>query len=172
MQSPLPANLARRIARGPRARCDHHQGSAELPRGIALPPEPLSHRSAALQKRAVSHKPNRGQLLIELRLVATCTGTRYSGWMIRTFRHKGMKRLFEKDNAIGVRADRSARIRDVLAHLDWAEAPTDFDLPGYRLHALKGRLKGYWSVNISGNWRIIFSFENGDAFDVDLVDYH
>jgi proteic killer suppression protein len=45
-------------------------------------------------------------------------------------------------------------------------------LPGYRLHALKGDLKGYWSVTISGNWRIIFTFENGDAFDVDLVDYH
>ncbi len=92
--------------------------------------------------------------------------------MIRTFLHKGMKRLFEKDTASGVRADQSARIRDVLAHLDRAEAPTDLDLPGYRLHALKGRLKSHWSVTISGNWRIVFGFENGDAFDVDLVDYH
>jgi proteic killer suppression protein len=92
--------------------------------------------------------------------------------MLRTFRHKGLKRLFEKDNPSGVRADQAARIRDVLAHLDRAEAPADLDLPGYRLHALKGDLKGYWSVTISGNWRIIFRFAAGDAFDVDLVDYH
>ena len=92
--------------------------------------------------------------------------------MVRTFRHKGLKRLFEKDNPSGVRADQAARIRDVLAHLDRAVVPTDLSLPGYRLHALKGELKGYWSVTISGNWRIVFRFENRNAFDVDLVDYH
>lgn len=92
--------------------------------------------------------------------------------MVRTFRHKGLKRLFEKDNPSGVRADQASRIRDVLAHLDRAQLPADLDLPGYRLHALKGDLKAYWSVTISGNWRIIFRFEDGSAFDVDLVDYH
>jgi addiction module HigA family antidote len=92
--------------------------------------------------------------------------------MLRTFRHKGLKRLFDKDNPSGVRADQAARIRDVLAHLDRAQAPTDLDLPGYRLHSLKGDLKGYWSVTISGNWRIVFRFAAGGAFDVDLVDYH
>ena len=60
----------------------------------------------------------------------------------------------------------------MLAHLDRAEKPGDLDLPGYRLHPLKGSLKGFWSVTISGNWRIIFRIENGDALDVDLVDYH
>jgi toxin HigB-1 len=60
----------------------------------------------------------------------------------------------------------------VLAHLNQAAMPTDLDLPGYRLHPLKGDLKGYWTVTISGNWRIIFRFEDGDALDVDLVDYH
>ena len=60
----------------------------------------------------------------------------------------------------------------MLAHLDRAHAPGDLDLPGYRLHALKGDLKDYWSVTISGNWRIIFRFEDGDALDVGLVDYH
>jgi toxin HigB-1 len=92
--------------------------------------------------------------------------------MLRTFRHKGLKRLFEKDNPSGVRTDQVSRIRDVLAHLDRAQWPADLDLPGYRLHALKGDLKGYWSVTISGNWRIIFRFEDGSAFDVDLMDYH
>ena len=60
----------------------------------------------------------------------------------------------------------------MLAHLDMAAKPSDLDLPGYRLHPLKGDLKGLWSVTISGNWRIIFSFKDGDASDVDLVDYH
>ena len=89
-----------------------------------------------------------------------------------TFRHKGLKRLFENDNPSGVRADQARRIEDVLGHLDKAQHPSDLDLPGYRLHPLRGDLKGYWSVTISGNWRIIFRFVDGDAYDVDLVDYH
>jgi len=64
------------------------------------------------------------------------------------------------------------RVADVLAHLDRARHPSDLDLPGYRLHPLKGNLKGMWSASISGNWRIIFRFEEGDAFDVDLAGYH
>jgi proteic killer suppression protein len=92
--------------------------------------------------------------------------------MLRTFRHRGLKRLFESDNPKGVRPDQVRRIRDVLAHLDEARYPSDLDLRGYRLHPLRGDLKGQWSVTISGNWRIIFRFEDGDAYDVDLVDYH
>jgi len=92
--------------------------------------------------------------------------------MIKTFRHKGLKRLFEMDNPKGVRADQVARVRGVLAQLDSALLPADLDLPGFRLHALTGDLEGYWSVTISGNWRIVFRFENGDALDIDLVDYH
>jgi proteic killer suppression protein len=92
--------------------------------------------------------------------------------MLKTFRHKGLKRLFEGDRLSGVRADQVGRIRDVLAHLDLARHPSDLDLPGYRLHRLRGELKSHWSVTISGNWRIVFRFGNGDAFDVDLVDYH
>ncbi len=92
--------------------------------------------------------------------------------MIAAFRHRGLKRLYEKDDGSKLRADQVARISDVLAHLEDAETPSDLDLPGYRLHPLKGDLKGYWSVAISGNWRIIFRFEDGDALDVDLVDYH
>ena len=59
-----------------------------------------------------------------------------------------------------------------LADLDDAGKPSDLDLPGYQLHPLKGDLKGFWSISISANWRIIFRFEEGDAYDVDLVDYH
>ena len=64
------------------------------------------------------------------------------------------------------------RIALALADLDDAGAPSDLDLPGYRLHPLKGALKGYWSISISGNWRLTFRFEDGDAYDVDLVDCH
>jgi toxin HigB-1 len=92
--------------------------------------------------------------------------------VIRTFRHRGLKRLFRDDDSGKIRADQIDRIADVMAHLDRAHHPSDLDLPGYRLHPLKGSLKGMWSVTISGNWRVVFRFAAGDAFDVDLVDYH
>ena len=63
-------------------------------------------------------------------------------------------------------------MQDVLIHMDQAHHPSDVDLPGYRLHRLRGELDGYWSVTISSNWRIIYRFEDGDALDIDLVDYH
>lgn len=92
--------------------------------------------------------------------------------MIRTIRHRGLNRLYQKGDTGGVRADQITRIEDVLAHLDAAIRPSDLDLPGFGLHPLKGKLKGFWSVRISGNWRIIFRLDEGDAYDVDLVDYH
>lgn len=92
--------------------------------------------------------------------------------MVKTFVHKGLKRLFEHDDPSGIRTDQVRRLRAVLAHLDEAVQSRDLDLPGYRLHALRGDLKGSWSVTISGNWRIVFRFEQGDVYDVDLVDYH
>ena len=92
--------------------------------------------------------------------------------MIRTFRHRGLKRLRERGEASKMRADQAERIGIALADLDAAKTPQDLDLPGYRLHPLKGDLKGFWSIWISANWRIIFRFEGGDAFDVDLTDYH
>lgn len=71
-----------------------------------------------------------------------------------------------------MRADQAERIKLALADLDEASRPADLDLPGYRLHPLRGELKGFWSISISANWRIVFRFEEGDAYDVDLVDYH
>ena len=92
--------------------------------------------------------------------------------MIRTLRHRGLKRLFRDGDSGGVKADQLKRINDVLAHLDAAIRLDDVDLPGYRLHALRGELRGFWSITISGNWRIVFRLTDGDCFDVDLVDYH
>ncbi|MEQ1886518.1 MAG: type II toxin-antitoxin system RelE/ParE family toxin [Bryobacteraceae bacterium] len=92
--------------------------------------------------------------------------------MIKTFRHKALKRLFEEDDSAGIRADQVRRVKDVLAHLDQAQRPADLDLPGYRLHSLRGALKGHWSVSVSANWRVVFRFEQGHAYDVQLVDYH
>jgi toxin HigB-1 len=92
--------------------------------------------------------------------------------VIQNFRRRGLRRLFEHGDGSKVSADQLRRISDVLFHLDRARVPGDLDLPGYRLHRLKGDLQGYWSVTISGNWRIVFRFENGAAFDVDLIDYH
>jgi len=91
--------------------------------------------------------------------------------VIRTFRHRSLKRLYQGDPS-KVRADQARRIGDVLGHLDRAQHASDLAFPGYRLHSLKGGLKGVWSVTISGSWRIIFRFVDGDAFDVDLVDHH
>ncbi len=92
--------------------------------------------------------------------------------MIRSFRHRGLKRMYERDGPSRVGTDIADRLRLVLADLDSASKPSDLDLPGYRLHPLKGNLKGFWSISVSGNWRVTFRFDNGDAYDVNLVDYH
>lgn len=92
--------------------------------------------------------------------------------MIRTLKHRGLKRLYEFDNSSGVLSQYVPKIRRILAVLDNATAIADMDLPGFRLHPLSGDLKDFWSITVSGNWRIIFRFEDSDVFDVDLVDYH
>ncbi len=91
--------------------------------------------------------------------------------VIRSFRHRGLRRFWEGDPSRTNPALRE-RLENVLAVLDAAGTAQDVDLPGYRLHSLKGELRGFWSVTISGNWRVTFRIENGDVFDVDLTDYH
>ena len=92
--------------------------------------------------------------------------------MIRSFRHRGLKRLFERDDRSGIRPDLADTVQEILTVLDDAAKPQDLNLPGYRLHPLKGDLKGFWSVTVRANWRIIFRFQDADAFDVELTDYH
>ena len=92
--------------------------------------------------------------------------------MITSFRHKGLKQLFETGDRRKLPADRVEKIERVLARLDEASEIRNMNLPGYRLHSLKGDLSGFWSITVAGNWRIIFRFEDGHARDVDLIDYH
>jgi proteic killer suppression protein len=92
--------------------------------------------------------------------------------MIESFRHKSLKRFFENDDGRKLPADMLERIRAILTLLDSARAVEDLDRPTLKLHALKGDLKGFWAVTVRANWRIVFRFENGDARDVDFLDYH
>ena len=92
--------------------------------------------------------------------------------MIESFRHKGLKRFYEKDERKGVPPELADKVARILARLDVANTPEQMDLPGFKLHPLKGKLRGFWSVWVSGNWRIIFRFEGTDVAQVDLVDYH
>lgn len=92
--------------------------------------------------------------------------------MIKTFRHKGLQRYFETGSKAGIQADQEGRLRMRLAALETATCIEDMDLPGFRLHLLKGDRKGLWAINVSKNWRIVFSFEGGNVFVVDYEDYH
>ena len=87
-------------------------------------------------------------------------------------RHKGLRRLYERNDARGLHPALVTRIRRILYMLRSAREPRDMDQPGFRLHPLRGVYQGYWSLAVSGNWRIVFRFEAGEAMDVDLVDYH
>jgi proteic killer suppression protein len=92
--------------------------------------------------------------------------------VIRSIRHKGLKRLYEDDDPRGVIAEHAPKLRDILARLDAAVSAADMDLPGFRLHSLKGEFRGFWAVTVRANWRVIFRFAEGDALDVDYLDYH
>lgn len=92
--------------------------------------------------------------------------------MIISFRHKGLRSLYEKGDRRRVLPGHVDKIERILARLDQATEIGNMDLPGFHLHPLRGALRGFWSVRVSGNWRIIFRFDGGNASDVDLIDYH
>lgn len=91
--------------------------------------------------------------------------------MIETFRHKGLRRFYEENDRRMLPPDMRERIHGILSALDEAKVIGDMDRPTLRLHSLKGNLKGFWSVTVRANWRIIFRFADGKALDVDFVDY-
>jgi toxin HigB-1 len=92
--------------------------------------------------------------------------------VIKRFRHRRLRALYEDDDRAAVNANHADKLRRILARLDQASGPADMNLPGWRLHPLKGGLAGFWSVTVQANWRVIFRFEDGDATDVDYLDYH
>jgi len=92
--------------------------------------------------------------------------------VIRSIRHKALKRLHEDDDPRGVIVEHADKLRDILARLDAAGDVSDMDLPGFRLHALKGEFRGLCAVTVRANWRVILRIANGDVLGVDYVDYH
>lgn len=92
--------------------------------------------------------------------------------MIQSFRHKGLRRFYEAGSVAGIQPKHAKRLRMLLAALDSAHIVADMDVPGFRLHLLKGEEKGRWSVWVNGNWRMTFEFRDGQAYVLDYEDYH
>lgn len=92
--------------------------------------------------------------------------------MIKSIRHKGLRRFHETGSASGVQASHAPRLRLQLAALESAQTIDDMDIPGFRLHPLKGEMKGRWSIFVNGNWRLTFEFEQGNVYVLDYEDYH
>jgi len=94
------------------------------------------------------------------------------GFVIRSIRHNGLRDFFERGRTSGIQSSHESRLRMLLAALDTAQVLRDLDVPGFRLHPLKGRLKGRWSFMVNGNWRLTFEFKEGDVYLLDYEDYH
>jgi len=92
--------------------------------------------------------------------------------VIASFRNRSLKALYEGTTSRHVAAEHVEKLRDILSALDRSTGPEGMNLPGFRLHALSGELKGHYAVSVSGNWRVTFRFENGMAVEVDYLDYH
>ncbi|MFH1835401.1 MAG: type II toxin-antitoxin system RelE/ParE family toxin [Methanobacteriota archaeon] len=92
--------------------------------------------------------------------------------MIKSFKHKGLKKLFETGHASGINPQHAERLRKILALLETSETIDDMDLPGLNLHNLKGKRKNTLAVKVSRNWRVTFELKNGDVLEVNYEDYH
>jgi toxin HigB-1 len=92
--------------------------------------------------------------------------------MIRSFAHKGLKAFYETGSVRGIQANHAKKIRIQLAALDTAHVIEDMNIPGYRLHPLRGNRAGIWSITVSSNWRLTFEFADGNVFILDYEDYH
>ena len=92
--------------------------------------------------------------------------------MIKSFKHKGLEKFYSSGSTKGIQAKHAKKLRMQLAALDTAHLVEDLDIPGYRLHQLKGSLKGLWSITVNANWRITFEFTDGNVYIVNYEDYH
>ena len=105
-------------------------------------------------------------------LLVACCATHYNPTVIKSFKHKGLQKYYETGSKAGIQAKHAARLRLQLAALDTARIVEDMDVPGYRLHRLKGRAKYRWSIWGNGIWRLTLEFKDGDAYILDYEDYH
>ena len=92
--------------------------------------------------------------------------------MIKSFKHKGLEKFYEKGSTKGIQSNHARKLRMQLAALDTAQSIEDMDIPGYRLHQLKGERKGYWSITVNANWRLTFEFVDGNVHILNYEDYH
>lgn len=92
--------------------------------------------------------------------------------MVVNFKHKGLEKFFLSGSIVGIQAKHEKRLQIILSRLQASTSPKDMNLPGLRLHELKGKRKGTWTVTVSGNWRVNFEFEGVDAINVNYEDYH
>ena len=92
--------------------------------------------------------------------------------MIKSFKHKGLEKFYATGNTKGIQAAHANKLRMQLAALDTAYVIEDIDIPGYRLHQLKGKQKGLWSITVNANWRVTFEFSDGNVYIVNYEDYH
>ena len=92
--------------------------------------------------------------------------------MIKSFKHKGLEKFYEKGSTKGIQPNHARKLRMQLAALDTAQSIEDMDIPGYRLHQLKGERKGYWSITVNANWRLTFEFVDGNVHILNYEDYH
>lgn len=92
--------------------------------------------------------------------------------MIKSFKHKGLKKYFETGSTSGIQSKHERKLRMQLTAIDTAQTIEDVNLPGFKLHPLKGNRDGIWSITVNGNWRITFEFINGNAFILNYEDYH
>lgn len=92
--------------------------------------------------------------------------------MIKSFKHKGLEKFFETGSKKGIQANHASKLRMQLTALDTANQIDDLNIPGYRLHLLKGDRENIWSISVNGNWRVTFEYNRGDVFIVNYEDYH
>ena len=104
-------------------------------------------------------------------VVARCASC-YGFFMIKSFRHKGLKRFYSTGSTAGIQPDHAKKLRMQLLALETATSVEDMNIPGFRLHPLKGKDKGRWSIWVNGNWRMTFEFQDGNAYILDYEDYH
>jgi proteic killer suppression protein len=92
--------------------------------------------------------------------------------VIRTFRHRGIEKVFKTGAKTGIQPSHEAWLCILLTTLNLASVPQDMNRPGWDWHPLKGELKGHWAVTVNKNWRLTFTFDGADAILVDYQDYH